>query len=235
MAEADNDGSTRPIEEVLLAAREAGFLGPGPIARHLRHAQGFVDVAKRQPQSTAVPRILDLGSGGGLPGLVIAAEWPQSTLVLLDANRRRVHFLERAVLSCGLQGRIQVVQQRAEVSGRDPVYRGLFDGVVARSFGAPAVVAECAAPFLRKGGWMIVSEPPAETVCTSEEENRELHPPELPDESGRWPLAPLALLGLTPVGFVRQDFGYQVLRQTELCPERFPRRDGVPSRKPLFS
>ncbi len=235
MSEADNDGSTRSIEEVLLAAREAGFLGPGPIARHLRHAQGFVDLAKRQPQSTSTPHILDLGSGGGLPGLVVAEEWPEATLVLLDANRRRVHFLERAVLSSGLQGRVQVVQRRAEVGGRDPAYRGRFDGVVARSFGAPAVVAECAAPFLRKGGWMIVSEPPAETISAFDDEDREVHSPvELPDESGRWPSVPLALLGLTPAGFVRQDFGYQVLCQTELCPERFPRRDGVPSRKPLF-
>jgi 16S rRNA (guanine527-N7)-methyltransferase len=236
MSEADNDGSMSSLKVVLLAARETGFLGPGPVARHLRHAQGFVDLAKRQPQHSRTPRILDLGSGGGLPGLVMATEWPEATLVLLDANRRRVHFLERAVLSCGLQGRVQVVQQRAEVSGRDPDFRGRFDGVVARSFGAPAVVAECAAPFLRRDGWMIVSEPPAETPPTSDDDGQELlTPAELPDESGRWPSAPLALLGLTPVGFVREDFGYQVLRQTELCPEKFPRRDGVPSRKPLFS
>jgi 16S rRNA (guanine527-N7)-methyltransferase len=233
MSVADSDGATRSLDEALLAAREAGFLGPGPIDRHLRHAQGFVDLAKRQPHVTERPRILDLGSGGGLPGLVVAQQWPQTTLVLLDANRRRASFLERSIVSCGLQSRVSVVQQRAEVSGRDPAFRATFDGVVARSFGVPAVVAECAAPFLRQGGWLIVSEPPAEKIeaplphRTDAEEVTE-------DEAARWPSGPLAQFGLTPVAFVHDEFGYEVLSQSELCPDAFPRRDGVPSRKPRF-
>ncbi len=201
MSEADNDGKTGSLAGVLLAAREAGFLGPGPIERHLRHAQGFVDLAKRQPRSTTGPRILDLGSGGGLPGLVVAEQWPEATLVLLDANRRRVHFLEQAVRSCGLQGRVNVLQQRAEVGGRDPEYRGQFDGVVARSFGTPAVVAECGAPFLRVGGWMIVSEPPGPASSEADKgEEKAQSPLQVPDESGRWPSAALAQLGLAPTG-----------------------------------
>ena len=182
------------------------------------------------------PHVLDLGSGGGLPGLVLADQWPEATLVLLDANQRRTDFLRRMVISCGFQDRVRVVQGRAEVSGRDPFLRGAFDGVVVRSFGPPAVVAECAAPFLRAGGWVIVSEPPPEVVTAGlpevvgAEDLREA----AQDESGRWPAELLAQVGLSPVAFVQQEFGYQVLRQFELCPERFPRRDGVPSRKPLF-
>jgi hypothetical protein len=78
---------------VLVAAREAGFLGPGPIERHLRHARGFVDLG-RMEADTESPRILDLGSGGGLPGLVVAGSWPEATVVLLEANERRAGLLD---------------------------------------------------------------------------------------------------------------------------------------------
>lgn len=225
---------------MLLAAHEAGFLGPGPIERHLLHAEGFVSVAKRQPVVTDAPRILDLGSGGGLPGLVLAEQWPEATVVLLDANRRRTSFLERAVVSLGLTTRVSVVQQRAEVAGRDPAFRATFDGVVVRSFGAPAVVAECAAPLLRKGGWLIVSEPPVDESegpllpGLPRSHGREGTPHTVSQDPARWPPEPLSQFGLTPVEFIREGFGYEVLFQTELCPTGFPRRDGVPSRKPLF-
>jgi len=239
MSQADSDGAKGVLAGVLLAAREAGFLGPGPIDRHLCHARGFVDLGKKQPQPNVneAPHILDLGSGGGLPGLVVADQWPEATLVLLEANRRRADFLHRAVVSCGFQDRVSVVQQRAEVCGRDLSYRGTFDGVVVRSFGVPAVVAECAAPFLRKGGWLIVSEPPAEESPgflpqqVNEDSCEEDHNHNVPH---RWPSGPLAQFGLMPLEFVRTEFGYQLLCQREPCPERFPRRDGVPSRKPLF-
>jgi 16S rRNA (guanine527-N7)-methyltransferase len=214
--------SPATLEEILLEARNAGFLGPGPIAPHLRHAEGFVRLARTQtpPSPTPDPRILDLGSGGGLPGLVLAAEWPEAEVVLLDANERRTEFLERAVVRCGFSERVSVVHQRAELSGRDPRYRGAFDGVAVRSFGSPAVVAECAAPFLRPGGWLIVSEPPGISGADG--------------SSVRWPAGALAQFGLEPGESVRADFGYQVLRQREPCPDRFPRRNGVPAKNPLF-
>ena len=215
------------LGEVLLAARDAGFLGPGPVDRHLLHAQGFVEVARAQASTSAAHRILDLGSGGGLPGLVVADRWPEATLVLLEANQRRAQFLERAVITCRLQDRVTVVQERAEIGGRDAAYRGTFDGVVVRSFGTPAVVAECAAPFLHVGGWLIVSEPPG---ALADEPLAEVPL----EDSGRWPREKLAQFGLEPVEFVRNEFGYQILRQHEVCQDKFPRRNGLPSKRPLF-
>jgi 16S rRNA (guanine527-N7)-methyltransferase len=217
----DRDGiAPEALQDVLVAARDAGFLGPGPIDRHLRHAEGFVTLARMEAEGKS-PRMLDLGSGGGLPGLVVAGAWSEATMVLLEANERRAQFLERAVVACDLQRRVSVVHQRAEICGRDPLHRATFDGVVVRSFGTPAVVAECAAPLLRVGGWLIVSEPPSEGETDI-------------DEPGRWPADLLEPLGLVPAESVRTEFGYQILRQVVLCPDRFPRRNGVPTKKPLF-
>jgi 16S rRNA (guanine527-N7)-methyltransferase len=234
----DRDGiAPGTLQDILAAAREAGFLGPGPIERHLRHARGFVVLARLEAAGES-PRILDLGSGGGLPGLVVAGSWPEATMVLLEANERRAQFLERAVVACDLQERVSVVHQRAEICGRDPLYRATFDGVVVRSFGSPAVVAECAAPLLRIGGWLIVSEPPGEDGTTDLGADPASDQADLrsrtAEETGRWPEEKLVPLGLKPVEQVRTEFGYQILRQSVLCPDRFPRRNGVPSKRPLF-
>jgi 16S rRNA (guanine527-N7)-methyltransferase len=208
---------------VLEEAREAGFLGPGPVAPQLRHAEGFVVVARHlAAEGPEHPRVIDLGSGGGLPGLVMATRWPEAAVELLEASARRAAFLRRAVSLLDLEGRVVVLEERAEVCGRQAGHRGGFDGAVARSFGRPAVVAECAAPLLKPGGWLVVSEPP---------------PPEgggPQTQAARWPAEPLHQLGLVPAGLMHEGFEYQTLRQIGPCPERFPRRNGVPAKKPLF-
>jgi 16S rRNA (guanine527-N7)-methyltransferase len=165
-------------------------------------------------------RLVDLGSGGGLPGLVVATDWPEAAVALLEANGRRDAFLRRAVERLGLETRVSVLEERAEVCGREPRSRAGFDGVLARSFGRPAVLAECAAPLLKVGGWLLVSEPPP-----SEDEDR---------QGPRWPTEPLHQLGLEPGEVIHEGFEYRTLRQREPCPDRFPRRNGVPAKRPLF-
>jgi 16S rRNA (guanine527-N7)-methyltransferase len=168
------------------------------------------------------PWVIDLGTGGGLPGLVVAEGWPEVAMVLLDASRRRASFLRQAIDRLELSGRVTVLQERAEVCGRQEGYRGAFDGVLARSFGRPAVVAECAAPLLKVGGWLVVSEPPLSDPALGT------------GEEARWPAEPLATFGLEPTELVDEGFAYQVLRQVNPCPDSFPRRNGVPAKKPLF-
>ena len=216
--------SSVAIVDVLTEARSAGFLGPGPIEAQLRHAEGFATAAQRVSAETPTPRILDLGSGGGLPGLVVAAAWPKSTMVLLEANGRRAAFLRRAVGLLGMEERVSVLQERAEAAGRDSRHRAGFDEVLARSFGRPAVVAECGAPLLRLGGWLVVSEPPASPDDSAMPGARDV----------RWPADALAQFGLEPAGVVEDGATYQLLRQAEICPDRFPRRAGVPAKRPLF-
>jgi 16S rRNA (guanine527-N7)-methyltransferase len=221
-----DEGAHSPalLDELLLEARALGFLGPGPLEPQVRHAEGFATIG-RQLSSVGPARVVDLGSGGGLPGLVVATEWPDVRLELLEANGRRAAFLRRAVQGLDLQHRVTVVEARAEVYGRQAGARAGFDGALARSFGRPAVVAECAAPLLKVGGWLLVSEPPR---------NQDQHDDEKQRDAERWPPGPLRQLGLRPAELVQEGFGYRVLLQAAECPERFPRRDGVPAKKPLF-
>jgi 16S rRNA (guanine527-N7)-methyltransferase len=194
---------------VLEDARGRGLVGPGALLPHLEHALSVDD-------GLASGVALDLGSGAGLPGLPLALAWPESHWTLVDAGVRRVEFLGEAVRALGLGDRVDVVSGRAEEWGRDVRTRGRFDLVVARGFAPPAVTAECAAGFLAVGGVLVVSEPPG-------------------GQPDRWPAAGLAPLGLEPEATLGAGgASYQVLRQREPCPDRFPRRTGIPAKRPLF-
>jgi 16S rRNA (guanine527-N7)-methyltransferase len=201
---APDDRLIRQLER----ARDLGLLGPGPIEPHLDHATGFLTEL-----AEVSGRVVDLGSGGGVPGLILAMARPDLEMVLLDASARRVAFLESAVAALGIVDRCRVELGRAEVIGRGPL-RASADAVVARSFGPPSATAECAAPLLRVGGLLIVSEPP--------------------DLTDRWPAASLVQLGLVPVHRSPGRPQMQVLLQQNPCPSAFPRRDGTPAKRPLF-
>ncbi|CAN5834818.1 hypothetical protein BH24ACT3_BH24ACT3_18350 [soil metagenome] len=201
-------GADEALGQVLTEARRRRFLGPAPIADQIAHALGFL--IGPSPRHG-----VDLGSGGGLPGLVLAAAWPDSAWTLVDASQRRTTFLAEAAEHLGLSPRVRVEWLRAEELGRLPPHRAAADLVVARSFGAPAVTAECASPLLEPGGRLLVSEPPG-------------------GDPSRWPFAGLAALRLEPGPLHRGRFTYQELHQVERCPERYPRRVGIPGRRPLF-
>lgn len=155
---------------------------------------------------------------------MLANRWESAHALLLDSNSRKAAFLEDTVEACGWEGRVSVLRSRAEEAARSEL-RGEFDLVVSRSFGPPPVTAECAAGFLREGGMLIVSEPPLRPTPHGDGTGSDLE---------RWPRAGLALVGLEPLGGWRGRFGYEVLRQASICPDRFPRRVGVPSKRPLY-
>lgn len=193
-----------------------GFLGPRFMDDQIEHARGFA-AATGPPAPGALA--CDLGSGGGLPGLVLAVDvWPDSRWVLLEAMAKRADFLTLAVEELAIGDRVAVVHGRSEHVGRvgEPL-RGGCALVTARSFGAPQVTAEAAAPLLACGGTLIVSEPPG-------------------SQGERWPAAGLSRVGLVPEGVVCTDrAGYMVLSQAEPCPPEHPRAWKRQSRHPLFS
>ncbi len=139
--------------EVLQESHRFGALGETPEVA-IQHSERFLAALG------AASSVLDLGSGGGIPGLVLAVRRPDLRVTLLDRRTARTDLLRRLVHRLGVSSRVTVLAGEAEVFGRQAQYQGSFDVVVCRSFGTPAVATRMARPFLRNGGLLIVSEPP---------------------------------------------------------------------------
>jgi 16S rRNA G527 N7-methylase RsmG len=194
-------------------ARRLGFFGPRPAEEQIAHAWAMVGLI--EDAGVSARAFLDLGSGGGLPGLVVAAAWPDATGALLDASVRRCAFLREALSGLGWHDRIDVLEGRGEGLARRPDLRAAFPLVIARSFGSPAVTAEIGSGFLALGGSLVVSEPAA--------------------TDGRWPEDGLRRLGLV-VGDRRRasGAGIVVLRRVAAIDDGFPRANGTPAKRPLW-
>lgn len=220
-------GDRARLVAVLQRARDMGFIGPRPIEDQIDRSLALVPALTRSLVDSAptcgspericgvTVRALDLGSGAGLPGLVLAMALPDWEWTLLDGSVKRTAALVEALDTLGLRPRTVVASQRAEEAGRGAL-RGSFDLVVARGFAAAAPTAECAAPFLRVGGAAIVTEPPGGAPW-------------------RWPTAGLAPLGMITASSIVEPVAVQVLRQTSACPSRYPRRTGIPVKRPLWT
>lgn len=164
----------RSLEDVLTEAQRRGTLGDRPIDEVIEHARQFLE-----PIVGLTGRVLDLGTGAGLPGLVIAEARPDLHLTLLDRRATRMDALRLAVSGLQLGDRVDVVTGEAEMLAREQSHAGRYAAVVARGYGSPEVTARAARPFLPVGGVLVVSEPP------------EWDPT-------RWPTAMLERLGFGP-------------------------------------
>lgn len=144
--------------ETLRLAQRLGFFGDGAIERAVVHAEGFVAAIGELPDRA---RIADLGSGGGLPGLVLAEHFREAAILLVDRRRKRTDFLERAVRRLGYP-HVAVFFGDAEMVGREVAsgQRQPFDVVTARGFGPPLVTLSIAAALVAPDGRIVISEPP---------------------------------------------------------------------------
>jgi 16S rRNA (guanine527-N7)-methyltransferase len=204
---------TEAILEILTEAQTLGFLGPGDPAAHIAHALGFADAAVLEAPAPA--RYADLGTGGGVPGLVLAVHWPDAEVVFIESSARRSSALARWVETLRLGDRVEVLESRAETCAREPGLRESFDLVTARSFARPAVTAEIASGLARIGGRLVVSEPPA--------------------GEGRWPEEGLAALGFAPARAVEaRGAHYVCLEKVAAAAAGVPRRPGMPAKRPLW-
>lgn len=138
-------------------------MGGRDVHQHIEHSLGFASAVASAP-TVAV----DLGSGGGLPALVLAAFWPQSQWTLVESSLSRAAFLELNCARLGWSDRVVVCQATVQSLGQQEQYQGRADLVTARSLGSSTLVVEAAAPLLRLGGELVVSAAPDATPWPSD-------------------------------------------------------------------
>jgi 16S rRNA (guanine527-N7)-methyltransferase len=167
-------------------------------------------------------RLVDVGSGGGMPGIPLKLACPELQVTLLEADRRKAGFLLHAAARLGLE--VQVVAERAESAGRGAL-RERFDVAVCRALAAPPVLLELCLPLVRVGGRVL-----AMRAGGSGEPGTEASP-DLP--------AVAATLGggrpeAVPAPSPARDRGsILVVPKLAPTPEAYPRRPGQPNRRPL--
>lgn len=142
------------LHEALGRSQRLGFLGDRPIVEVIEHARSFVSAL-----SDVTGSVVDLGAGGGVPGLVIAVDRPDLSLTLLDRRTKRTDFLAQMVRRLGLHDHVSVIGADVDDAIRNGNVE--FDAAIARGFGPPDVTLRTAVRCVREGGVIVISEPPS--------------------------------------------------------------------------
>ena len=166
-------------------------------------------------------RLVDVGSGGGFPGLVLALAEPALRVTLVDATRKKTAYLERAAAEFAPSA--SVLNARAEDAARDPALRESFDIAACRALGVWPVVLELTLPFCKIGGLLFGqrgADAPAEAVA---------HGGAAAKLGGR-------VVGVERVG---ADVGLEnrhiiIVEKVESTQGRYPRKAGIPLKRPLI-
>jgi 16S rRNA (guanine527-N7)-methyltransferase len=125
-----------------------------PAAIAIRHV---VDSLTALPllAERGIDRFVDLGSGGGFPGLTLAAALPADRALLVDSVAKKVRFLATVAEATDLSERVAAIADRAEALAADPLDRGRWPAVMARAVGSLAELIELAFPLLQPGGILV--------------------------------------------------------------------------------
>lgn len=165
--------------------------------------------------------LIDVGSGGGVPGLVLAIARPDVAVTLLDATSKKVAFLREAIAALGL-ARATAVHGRAETLAHDVDHRAAYDIATARAVASLPALCEFCLPFLRPGGVALL----VKGVDIDDElAAARVAAPLLGGEVLEAPILPL-VGSETATRLV-------VVRKTGPTPRMYPRRTGVPVKSPL--
>lgn len=111
----------------------------------------FQYLDKTSRKNLKLKKIIDIGTGGGLPGILLAIFLKNSEIYLLDSKNKIIEFLKTVIDKLGLEN-TTMLKGRAEDFARAPLYRESFDLVVSRAFGKLSLLSEIAVPFCKIGG-----------------------------------------------------------------------------------
>ena len=162
---------------------------------------------------TGITSVIDIGSGGGLPAIPLAVAMPHVRFTLLEANTRKCAFLEHVAGTLGLAN-VVVAPGRAEDLAHRPALREQYDRAISRAAARPEVLLELALPFVRTGGDLVAQVSPLDPLALE-------------------PAARLLGGGTPRLQPAAGGHALMVVPKLAPTPSRFPRRTGLPGRKPL--
>ena len=186
-----------------------------------RHYLDSLTVALVVPKETlSSGRFVDIGSGGGFPGVPLMIAFPGMKGTLIEATGKKTNFLLHLRDSLELEG-LEILNGRAETLAHDPVLRERFDVVLARSISGMAALAEMTLPFCRIGGLVV-----AHKGRDTEEELKAASNAISATGGALKEVRCVSLEGLSQRSLV-------VVEKVSETPGRYPRRPGMPSKRPL--
>jgi 16S rRNA (guanine527-N7)-methyltransferase len=186
-------------------------------------AASSVGVVRRIPESVRSLnlRVIDVGTGPGFPGIPLKIVCPRLRLTLLEATGKKVTFLQHVVKLLNLRD-VQVVHDRAEQAGQSPEHREVYDIVLARAVAELVVLAEYTLPLCRLGGRVIA------------QKGLDVHAEVMAAERA------ITILGgqmrhLIDVEIpgLAESRSLVVIEKVARTPANYPRRPGMPHKKPL--
>lgn len=166
--------------------------------------------------------VVDLGTGAGFPALPLAIVRPELQMVPVDATRKKIEYVTATAASLGLSNVAPLVG-RAETLGHAPAHREKYDRVVVRAVASLPALVELSLPLLRVGGLLVAQKGPISA--------EEL-------EAGRKAAGVLGggleSVQIFELPILREARTLVVVRKTQPTSSKYPRREGLPSRQPLF-
>ena len=162
--------------------------------------------------------LVDVGSGAGLPGIPLKIARPEIQVTLIESDQAKAAFLVHACATLRLEN-VEVVARRAEEAGRDPRLREKFDVAVARALAPLPVLVELCLPLVRVGGRLLAQK--------------------TRDEDPAAAAIAIELLGGKLSGVIAAPSAARaagtvvVIDKARPAPAKYPRRPGVPARRPL--
>lgn len=166
---------------------------------------------------------IDVGAGGGLPGIPLSIVCPELRITLLEATEKKVRFLEYVRAELSLEN-LEVLHARVEDAGRKPGYRESFDVATARALATLPVLLEYCAPLVRPGGTILAMKG------------------RLPEQELSQGIAASQELGVQLREVLKIDYGAQlpqkerrlvIFDKVYATPGKFPRRVGLAKKRPL--
>lgn len=189
----------------------------------IRHYLDSLSCLKAIPRADLANggRVIDVGTGAGYPGLPLKIVHPEMQLTLLDSTRKKVGFLEHMIQKLGLKN-VWAIHARSEELGQDATHREQYDWALARAVADMPTLAEYLLPLVRVGGAVLAQkgeDAPAEV------QRAETALTKLGGQVRR--LVPVELRGLAETRYL------VVLDKVAPTPEKYPRRPGMPKKRPI--